>query len=173
MNVETIINDVIRREGGYINHPNDKGGPTKYGITLRTLESYLDRKCTIDDIRNLSKELAVDIYEEKYFRFPKIDRLPQEIQPFMLDSAVNHGPDDPILFVQRVCNAVLDVGLSVDGVAGPATRMAARDCQELMGDYFLKALIEERRNKYRQIVSNDPSQQVFFDGWMNRMAEFE
>lgn len=175
MNIKQIIDDIIRREGGFVNHPNDKGGATKYGITKWALAEYLNKKpsqITIDDIRGVTKELAHDIYEQNYLRKPKIDRLPEGVQPFLLDSCVNHGPDDPILFVQRVCNGAGIADLSIDGVAGPATREAAHRAQEAMGEWFLKALIEERRNKYRQIVIDNPSQKVFLDGWLARLAEF-
>ncbi len=175
MNIDQIISDIIRREGGFVNHPNDKGGPTKYGITKHALAEYFNRDIadiTIEDVRGVTKELAADIYEEKYWRKPKIDRLPKQVQPFLLDSSVNHGPDDPILFVQRVCNGAEIADLAIDGVAGPATRKAAHDAQEIMGDWFLKALIEERSNYYKRIVAEDATQAVFLEGWLARLTEF-
>jgi len=173
VSVSNIIQDIIRREGGYVNHPSDKGGPTKYGITQATLSDYLGREVSELDVRDLKVELAEDIYEEKYYRKPKIDRLPEEVQPFLLDACVHHGPDDPILFVQRVCNGAGIAELAVDGVAGPATRAAAHEAQKLMGEVFLKALVEERRNYFLQIVAQDETQKVFLRGWLKRIKEFE
>jgi len=56
---------------------------------------------------------------------------------------------------------------------GPNTLKGAKWAQEAMGDYFLRALIEERRNFYYTIVEANPSQQVFLKGWLNRVNEFE
>ncbi len=172
--VGEMIDDILRREGGYVNHPADKGGPTKYGITQATLSRYIGQAALVSDVQNLSEDVARDIYEKNYYFSPGIHKLPQEIQPFIFDCAVNHGPRRAIKFVQSVCNqAGRDPKLSEDGAMGPNTRKAAEWALEEMGEYFLKALLEERRNFYLAIVAAKPSQQVFLRGWMNRVNEFE
>ena len=52
-NVADLIDDILRREGGYVNHPADKGGPTNFGITQDTLSRYIGRQALISDVKNL------------------------------------------------------------------------------------------------------------------------
>ena len=172
--INQMIDDILRREGGYVNNPADRGGPTKYGITQKTLSNYVGHMVLASDVENLSEDVARDIYERNYYVAPRIDRLPVEIQPFIFDCAVNHGPRQAVKFVQSVCNqAGYQPPLSVDGAMGPNTRRAAEWAQQQMGPLFLKALLEERRNFYRLIVNARPSQAVFLKGWLNRVDEFE
>ncbi len=171
--VEAMIDDIIRREGGFVDHPADRGGPTNFGITQKTLSRYLGRKVTRDDVRRLSRELAAEIYRRAYYLEPRIDTLPKSIRAFLFDSAVNHGPRRAIRFLQQVCNAAGFGPLTVDGLLGPATRRRAVAGEREMGPWLLAALAEERRMFYRLIVERDPSQRVFFKGWMNRLAEFD
>lgn len=172
--VKKMIDDILRREGGFVDHPADRGGATKYGITQKTLSKYIGRDALRSEVEGLSEEVARDIYERNYYVGPRIDRLPEMIQPFVFDCAVNHGPRRAIKFVQSVCNqAGCTPPLSVDGAMGPNTRKGAEWAVREMGDVFLKALLEERRNFYRLIVERRPSQQVFLAGWMNRVDEFE
>lgn len=172
--IDTMIDDILRREGGFVDHPADRGGPTKFGITIKTLSNYIGRAALTRDVQDLSDDVARDIYEKNYYVGPRIDRLPDAIQPFIFDSAVNHGPRRAIKFVQSVVNqAGYDPALSVDGAMGPNTRRGAEWAQHEMGDVFLEALLEERRNFYRLIVERQPSQKVFLNGWMNRVKEFE
>ena len=174
LDINELIDNVLRREGGYVNHPQDRGGPTKYGITLKTLSNYIGRVALVAEVENLSEDLAREIYERNYYIAPRIDRLPNEIQPFIFDCAVNHGPRRAIKFVQSICNqAGCDPQLTEDGAMGPATRKASEWAQQEMKEVFLKALIEERKNFYLIIVKNRPSQQVFLKGWLNRVKEFE
>ena len=91
----------------------------------------------------------------------------------MFDSAVNHGPRRAVRLVQQVCNGAGFGPIAVDGICGPQTRQVAVEADRAMGDWLLAALVEERRNLYREIVAGDPSQHVFLDGWMNRIAEFD
>jgi len=169
-----MIDAILAREGGFVDHPADDGGPTKYGITQKTLSAYLGYSAMRSDVENLSEDLARDIYESRYYLGPRIDRLPQDVQPFVLDSAVNHGPRRAIKFVQSVCNqAGCKPQIDEDGVMGPGTRRAVEWAHASMGEYFLKALIEERKNFYYLIVRARPSQKVFFNGWMNRIKDFE
>ena len=63
VSVQHIIKEIIRREGGYVNHPNDRGGPTKYGVTHKTLSRYLKREASIEDVKHMTEETAYEIYE--------------------------------------------------------------------------------------------------------------
>jgi len=172
--IDEMIDGILRREGGFVDHPADRGGPTKYGITHKTLSQYVGHAVLRSDVENLSEDLARDIYERNYYFAPRIDRLPESIRSFIFDCAVNHGPRRAIRFVQSVCNqAGYAPPLHEDGAMGPNTRLAAEWAEAEMGEMFLKALIEERRNFYRLIVEANPSQKVFLKGWMNRVDEFE
>ncbi|HLT01266.1 MAG TPA: glycosyl hydrolase 108 family protein [Geminicoccaceae bacterium] len=171
--VEQMIDDVIRREGGYVDHPRDRGGPTKFGITQSTLSRHLGRPASADDVRVLTPDVAAEIYRRHYYEAPGLDLLPPRVQPFVFDAAVNHGPGRAIRFVQEVCNAAGFGPLAVDGVCGPRTAGAAAAAERAMGDWFLAALVEERRNFYLALVERDPGQRVFLNGWLNRLAEFD
>jgi lysozyme family protein len=173
VSVEAMIEDVIRREGGFVDHPADRGGPTKFGITQAALARHLGRGVTAAEVESLSLDQARQIYRRDYYEAPRIDRLPASIQPFVFDSAVNHGPRRAIAFVQRVCNQAGFGQLSVDGVCGPNTMRAAHDAAWAMNDWLLAALVEERRSFYQATVAADPSQAVFLDGWLHRLAEFD
>lgn len=171
--IEKMIRDILRREGGYVDHPNDRGGPTNYGITQSTLSLYLGRAASDYDVKSLAEDVAIEIYEQNYYYKPAIHKLPEFIQPFIFDSAVNHGARRAIKFVQTVVNEVGHTpALSVDGAMGPNTAKGAEWAFAAMGDFFLAALIAERRSFYNIIVANNPSQQVFYRGWMNRVDEF-
>lgn len=171
--VDQMIDDIIRREGGFVNHPADRGGPTNFGITQKTLSQYLGRAATVEEVRALQRDVAEDIYRKDYYVAPRIDTLPARIQPFVFDSAVNHGPRRAVRFVQQVCNQAGFGPLDVDGICGPNTRRVAAQADRVMGDWLLAALVEQRRNFYHAIVRADPSQDVFLDGWLNRIAEFD
>lgn len=172
-NVTDIISEILRREGGYVDHPDDKGGPTNRGVTQETLSGWLGRPATVEDVKNLSEETAREIYEKNYLKGPKIDELPAPIMPFVFDSAVNHGPRNAVRMMQEVVNQSDCGPISADGYMGPNTRKGAEATQEKLGAGFLAALCEERRRFYRRIIERDPSQKAFEKGWMNRVAEFE
>lgn len=174
LEVDEMIADIVRREGGFVDHPNDRGGPTKYGITQKTLSNYVGYAVTTEEVKNLQLEVAEEIYKRLYYYGPGINTLVSEIQPFLFDSAVNHGPRTAIKFAQRVCNqAGYRPALSVDGAVGPNTRKGAIWAHAELGALFLTALLEERRNFYHLIVAARPSQKVFLNGWINRITEFE
>ena len=171
--IEQMIDDVIRREGGYVDHPRDRGGPTNFGITQATLSRHLGRPASADDVRRLSRAVAAEIYRRGYYEAPRIQALPARAQAFVFDAAVNHGPDRALRFVQQVCNAAGFGPVTVDGKCGPHTSRAAAEADRVMGDWFLAALVEERRNFYLALVESDPGQRVFLNGWLNRLAEFD
>ncbi len=172
IDVNQLIDEVLAKEGGYVNHSADKGGPTNFGITQSTLSRYLECVVTIEEVKTLDIQTARDIYELRYYRNPRIDKLPEAIQHFAFDCAVNHGPRRAIKFIQHVCSEAGFGPLTTDGLMGPKTKANADSCLASMGNWMLTALVEERRMFYLKIVENRSSQQVFLKGWLNRANSF-
>lgn len=170
--IEQIIKNIIKREGGYVDHPNDRGGATKYGITGKALVNYLGRSVDKDDIKNISKKDAYEIYYSRYYQRPKIDQLPQDIQEIALDMSVNHGSRRAVIILQKTLN-MLGVVVKIDGRIGPKTITATQSALALKGVVAVTCeLIEERIRFYEYIVKRDETQRVFLAGWVNRAESF-
>src|SRR5262245_32852425 len=108
------IEAVLAREGGYVDHPADRGGPTNYGITLARLAESRGRRTTADDVRMMSRDEAIAIYERDYVERPGLEGiLDDEIFAYMVDSIVHHGQSNAIGFLQRAA------GVADDGALGP------------------------------------------------------
>lgn len=172
--IERLIADVLKKEGGYVNHPADKGGATNYGITQATLSHYLGKYCTPADVKAMSKATAADIYEHQYFINTGIQQLPEAIMPIMFDMAVNHGGYNAIIMLQL--ELALYVGNSVvgkaDGVIGQKTLAATQKPIANNERLFINNLVNRRINFYKAIVRNNPRQSVFLKGWINRAKLF-
>ena len=162
--IQFAIDDAIKREGGFVDHPSDRGGPTKYGITKATLEMIRGRPVSVEEVRNLTRAEAEQIYKDIYIRRPKLDRIEdQGLFLLVFDSAVQHGTRTAVRFLQEALH------VPADGVIGPVTIHALRQ-NDLPTTY--RAVLRERMRFYGRIISRDPSQAVFAAGWMNRLAEF-
>jgi len=154
MEISELIDDVIEKEGTtFTDHPADRGGPTKFGITADTLLSWM--------VRNLSREMAAEIYEHLYYKEPKINHLPDKVIPVVFDSAVNHGPSQAIKWLQRA------VGVKDDGIIGPVTIRAASTATDVV-----EKIVSSRKHFYRRLVDRDVSQQAFLAGWLRRADSF-
>lgn len=169
MDIRQTIDAIIAREGGFTDHPNDRGGPTKFGITQATLSAWLDRPATKSDVRALTRDKAYEIYESRYYTAPRLHLLPKAIQPAMLDCAVHSGPRVSVILLQRVLNRSGFGPLDIDGVAGPDTREAVDSAWFAMGELLIAAIIEERRGFLDRLIARDPAQAVFQKGWMARL----
>ena len=77
------VNEVLKFEGGYVNHSSDPGGETNYGISKR---AYPDL-----DIKNLTKADAIAIYYRDYWIPSGCDALPMALATCVFDTAVNMG----------------------------------------------------------------------------------
>jgi len=170
--VTQLIDDIIKTEGGFINHPNDRGGPTKYGITLVTLSRYLNKHCTVDDVKALTKELAAKIYQREYYELFLIDKLPAELQPMVFDMAVNHGGYRAIKLLQEELDYQCYPVGKIDGLIGAKTINAAMKAIQSHSKRVINGLSDRRVAFYKQIVKNDQSQSVFLDGWLARADSF-
>ena len=171
--VDQMIADILRREGGFVNHPADRGGPTNYGITQLTLAAYQGRSVVAGEVAALTEEQATGIYAEMFYEDPRLYLLPRALQPFVFDAAVHHGPGRAIRMLQDVLNQAGFGPVTRDGIAGTRTAAAADRALSKMGDLLLAALVEERRNFFLRIVAADDSQSAFLAGWLNRVAEFD
>lgn len=165
--LDAIIDKILKAEGGYVNNPNDNGGPTNFGVTQATYTRYLGRPATIDDIKKMPIAHARDIFKKQYYYAPKINLLPEDLQPVVTDACVLYGPKRAIIFLQKV------VDVAEDGVLGPATAKAADNFISVHGivdavNYY----VEERIEFCERIVARNPSQKIFLKGWKNRANTF-
>lgn len=119
-------------EGGYVNRKTDAGGPTKYGITQRTLSADLGRPASIDDVRNLTLARAEAIYRKSYWTQSGGDLLPAGLDYAVFTSGVMSGPARAVKLLQHI------VGVAADGIVGVQTLDAVRrygPIEDLIRDY--------------------------------------
>lgn len=167
---KTAIKETIRREGGLVDHPNDPGGITKFGISLRYLKSEgdlgdFDRDGDIDadDVRGMTEDQAVEIYEQIWDE-GRYDELPPEIAGKVFDLEVNTGRGRAVKILQQACRAS-GPKITVDGILGPVTRHVA---SSIPPDELLAAIRVEAASFYRRLVAARPSLEVFLKGWLRR-----
>lgn len=182
LSVSQIASDIVDREGGFVNDPDDPGGATNFGVTLETMRRLgldLDGSGTVDqrDVRRLSRAQAVEIFIEHYFRRPGIDRLPEALQPPVFDMYVNAGAN-AVRILQRLFR---DMGLeiAVDGVIGPETVRAARAAWAEAPDHLVDAYGIARRNYYYRLADRRPASRKYArrrdggkGGWITRAEAF-
>ena len=180
--VRQIAEEIVAREGGFVNDPDDPGGATKYGVTLGTLRRLgldvtHDTRIDVADVRALTRDQAVDIYIEHYFRRPGLGALPEAIQASVFDMYVNAGMN-AVKILQRLCR---DMGFPCDpdGMIGPQTIRAAQMAQEAAPGHFADAYGIARRNYYYALADARPQSRKFArrqnggkGGWIARAEEF-
>lgn len=144
---------LIGHEGGYVNHPDDPGGETNWGITKRTAREagYLG------NMRDLTREQARAIYREAYWQRARCDEFDGAIAFQVFDAAVNHGIGNATRFLQRA------VDVADDGDIGPVTMAALRD----MSVTDVLARFNSARLDFYTKLSTWPS---FGRGWTRRVA---
>jgi lysozyme family protein len=172
MPISDPIGEVLLHEGGWVDHPNDRGGATNRGITLKTYREWLGRSASKDELRQLTEAEAREIYEKRYLTDPRIHTLPNPPMTLILDMRINHGPRKAIRIMQRVINLAGFGPVDQDGILGPQTRDRAIAAQQTMGPYFQNAIVDERIKFFQRIAANNPSQQVFLKGWLRRCESF-
>ncbi len=180
--IEAIADAIVAREGGYVNDPADPGGPTKYGITLSTLRRLgldlnRDGKVDLADLRRMSRRKAREIFIRDYFFRPRIDMLPEALQPSVFDMYVNAGAN-AVRILQRLLN---DMGhkVKIDGLIGPQTARAAQLAAEEAPAHLADAYGIARRNYYYALADRYPALRKFArrrdggkGGWIRRAEEF-
>lgn len=166
------IDVVLKHEGGFVNHRNDRGGPTKYGVTQRTYSHYLGRQASLQEVKDMTEDTAREIYERNYLTGPRIHLLPDPPQTLVLDMAIHHGPRNAVRMLQRIVNQAGFGPIAVDGVLGPNSRKAIGQAVDAMGKVLQNALVEERIRYMHLKVAENPTDEVFLKGWLSRANSF-
>ncbi len=156
---------VLENEGGFSDHPRDRGGATNLGITLRTLAEWqglayddLDpggKEKLLAELKTLTRREAAEIYRANYWLPMRCGDLPNGVDLMVFDFGVNAGPRRSVKLLQRV------TGVIDDGSVGPKTLAAvcAANPLDLIGE-----LADERLAYYRSLDNFD----AFGNGWTNR-----
>lgn len=156
------LTEVLRHEGGYVDHPSDPGGATNMGVTRKTLARW--RKVTPwtdlpkAQVQDLTLDEAGLIYRANYWNTAGAGSMPAGVDLALFDFAVNSGPDRAIRVLQGV------LGVAADGEVGPVTLAAvqAADPRRLVN-----ALCDRRLSFLQRLTSFS----VFGRGWTRRVAE--
>lgn len=161
------IETVLGYEGGYVDHEDDRGGATKWGIT----ENVARHHNYNGDMKDLSREKAKEIYREFYWEKMRLSEFDDgRLQLLLFDTGVNMGKATAIGLLQKAYNMLTGENISVDGIVGPETINAVdsypHDSEELIFTFIVM-----RGEKYLDIVRNRESQRSFIRGWLNRLRK--
>lgn len=105
---ETAITQVFKDEGGYTNRATDPGGPTNWGITIHDAQQYWKPEATAEDVRDMPKSVAEEIYQEHYAAPIMYDSLPAGVDYSVLDFAINSGVSKSVRTLQEIVNVETD-----------------------------------------------------------------
>ena len=180
--IHQIATDIVAREGGFVNDPDDPGGATKYGVTIHTmrrlgLDLTGDGRVSVADVRALTRAQAVNVFITHYFKHPRIGDLPEVLQPSVFDMYVNAGAN-AVKILQRLLIRMGHV-VGVDGAIGPQTIAATQAAYADAPDYLADAYGIERRNYYYALADARPASRKYArrrdggkGGWIKRAEEF-
>lgn len=179
MDIESLIDEVIAREGGYSNHPADRGGPTNWGIT----QSVARANGYAGDMRALPRGFAVTLYRRLYWERPGyglVARTCPALAAELFDTAVNMGAATATGFLQRALNAlnrnqkdypdvVIDRAIGAKTLAALAGFIALRG---RAGEKVILTAIESLQGeRYIALAESRPAQEAFLYGWLaNRIG---
>ena len=170
-----MITDMINNwEGGYVNIPEDSGGPTNMGITEGILSVWYGRPAKAQDILDLTLEEAIKIYKKLFYYFYHIDTMPEILQPMLFDMFVNHSPKSAGIMVQRALNGLIHTApLIIDGILGDQSILRMQSLlQTYTAQIVIRAIVRERELYYKNLVAKDPSQSKFLNGWLRRADSY-
>jgi lysozyme family protein len=150
------LSHVLAHEGGYVDHPDDPGGATHFGVTLATLQAWRGRAVTKADVRALTKAEAGEIYKARYWDACRCDELPGPVAFIVFDAAVNHGVSRAVRILQEA------LGVVADGRIGPETLRAAASADT-------PALVQEIAARRMVLYGSLSHFRTFGLGWSRRL----
>jgi len=180
--VQDLAKQIVGREGGFVNDPDDPGGATNHGVTIHTLRRLGidvtgDARIDVDDVRRLTAAQAVDIYIEHYFHRTGLAALPEPLQPSVFDMYVNAGAN-AVKVLQRLLTS-MGQPCDADGQMGPQTIRAAQMAYDAAPGHLADAYGIARRNYYYGLADARPASRKYArtisgakGGWIIRAEEF-
>lgn len=180
MDVNELIDELVEREGGYVNHPADRGGPTCFGIT----EAVARAHGYAGAMAELPREVAATIYRRLYWLRPRFNQVAgraPRIAAELFDTGANMGPAVAATFLQRALTALNRGGkdypdLVPDGRVGSATLAALDAYLRARGrkggeTVLLRALEALQGERYLRLAEKRPTNERFLYGWLaNRIG---
>ena len=167
---EEIIEVVLAHEGGFVDDPDDRGGATNWGVTQAVWEDHLEDEFTSEDVRNFTREQAIQLYYEEFWIPSQAEKLPEEVREVYFDMCVNHGQRNAVKILQTAVNANKSgtvSGIEVDGAIGPNTIKACSNLKlwevqvERSGFYWNLVFVGSFYGKRNR-------QEKFIRGWIKR-----
>lgn len=158
-NFDRLLPLILSHEGGYINHPQDSGGPTNRGVTLGAYRRYIKRDGSIEDLKTLTPAQAGKVFKDRYWDAVRADELPAGIDYSMGDFAINSGPVRAIKEMQKL------VGVVADGKLGSKTMAAIHSHDPVR----LVAALNDARLVFMRNSKNGKNWKVFGVGWQARV----
>ena len=162
---EKLMPLIHKWEGGYVNHPNDKGGCTMKGVTISTFRKYFGENKTCSDLKNITDEQWLYVFNKGYWDTCKADEINnQSIANIIVDWAWMSGTKTAIKKIQKI------LGVESDGIVGNQTINAINTADQ---EKLFNNIYNKREEFYYNICENNSSQKVFLKGWLNRLKDFE
>lgn len=173
--INALLEDLLEKEGGYVDHPDDRGGATNFGITISVARAAGWQ----GSMRDLPRAMALAIYRRRYWAqpgFEAVAAIMPGVAAELFDTGVNMGPSVAAMFLQRSLNALNRQGrdwpdLVVDGAIGTASLAALRGLRQVRGlageAVLLKALNALQGARYIEIAEARPRNESFVFGWLS------
>lgn len=159
-----MIPFIRRWEGGYVNDPDDKGGCTMMGVTIKTYQKYFGKDKTCDDLRNITDDEWLEIFKDGYWKPWKADEIKnQSIAQLVVDMGWGSGPKTAIKKVQAC------LGCKPDGIVGPKTLAALN--QSPASGVFRKLWV--MRYQWFHEIAKVGNNKKFLRGWLNRLNDIK
>tara|TARA_E500000318_G_scaffold60940_1_gene56523 strand:+ start:8080 stop:8814 length:735 start_codon:yes stop_codon:yes gene_type:complete len=170
---EQCLDITLKHEGGWSDDPNDPGGATMRGITLKTYRDWVARNPLAtpggvlpskSDLRDIPRGHLRVIYRGGYWDAIQADKMPPGVDLVMFDFAVNSGPVRAVIELQRFLGSILPGHLADDGIMGPRTLEAMDDSKP----YHTVLGICGCRLQFCKKLKNWPHHGA---GWTNRIKD--
>jgi len=155
---QDALANVLKHEGGYVNHPSDPGGRTNLGVTQRVWEEWVKHDVDEKQMRELTPEMVAPLYQEKYWQRVKGDDLPSGVDYVVFDASVNSGTGRASKWLQEC------VGVQPDGVIGP---MTLRTVEAMVPADLVNLYCDKRLAFLKELKTWE----TFGKGWERRVEE--
>lgn len=172
---EGVMEKVLKHEGGFVNHPKDPGKATNKGISWDTWQRFakkiLDMEPTLENLKKLTSEQAISIYEAAFWNRTKMETIDDpDMRYAFFDFYINAGVNATKVLQKTLNTLQSKVVLVEDGAIGPKTIACLNSIDHKL---LYNTFIEKRKEYYQDLVKSDPGKKIFLKGWLNRTNTFK